>query len=160
MWQQLPVGVSACEALPDVADLIMRALFRANGKAHCEEMVSRIRLTGATHLHEVLQRPDVREDMRKHVNDSYSAFFCDLIVDETTIPRDKDALREEGLFPAVMLQVSSDLLGHPDDAKAFLQDEFLKRNLQLPAACAGRVEDLSARAEDLVLDLLSQGDAR
>lgn len=160
VWQQLPVDVSVCEALPDVADRIMRELFRVNGKAHCEEMVSRIRLVGSTHLHEVLQRPDVREDMRKHVNDSYSAFFCDLITDETTTPRDKDALREEGLFPAVMLQVSSDLLSRPDDSKAFLQDEFLKRNLQLPSSCAARVEELSARAEDLVLDLLSQGEAR
>ena len=82
--------------LPEISDLIIRELFRANGKAHCEEMISRIALTGTTALHEVLSRSDVLEDLRKHVNDSYASFFCDTMVDETQEPRDKQALREEG----------------------------------------------------------------
>ena len=59
VWQRLRVDVSDCTTLPEISDLIIRELFRANGKAHCEEMISRIALTGTTALHEVLSRPDV-----------------------------------------------------------------------------------------------------
>ena len=76
VWQRLDVDVEDCPNLPAVTDKIMRELFRENGKAHCEEMVSRITLRGATPLHAVLERPDVLADLRKHLNDSYPLFFC------------------------------------------------------------------------------------
>ena len=160
VWQRLDVGVEDCATLPEINDKIMRELFRANGKAHCEEMISRITLVGATPLHEVLSRPDVLEDMRKHVNDSYSSFFCDTITDATVEPRDKNALRKEGLFPAVLMQVADDQLANKDDAVAFLQTEFLERNLQMPSSVSRRVEDMTRQAENLVLDLLSQGESQ
>lgn len=158
VWQKMKVDVSDCLTLPAVSDLIMRELFRVNGKAHCEEMVSRITLKGETALHSVLARPDVCEDLRKHINDSYSAFFCDTIIDATRAPRDKAALREEGLFPAVLMKVAADQRSDSDSQVAFLQDEFLARGLQLPGSCARKVDKLADRAEDLVLDLLSRGE--
>ena len=129
VWQRLRVDVSDCTTLPEISDLIIRELFRANGKAHCEEMISRIALTGTTALHEVLSRPDVLEDLRKHVNDSYASFFCDT-------------------------------MSLPEEQIAFLQQEFLDRGLQMPSSCAGKVGKLSEQAEDLVLDMLSQGEER
>ncbi len=158
VWQKMKVDISDCSTLPGVSDLIMRELFRVNGKAHCEEMVSRITLKGETALHSVLARPEVCEDLRKHINDSYSAFFCDMIIDETRTPRDKEALREEGLFPAVLMKVAADQKANPEDQVAFLQEEFLSRGLQFPGACARKVDKLTDRAEDLVLDLLSRGE--
>ena len=158
VWQRLRVDVSDCTTLPEISDLIIRELFRANGKAHCEEMISRIALTGTTALHEVLSRPDVLEDLRKHVNDSYASFFCDTMVDETQEPRDKQALREEGLFPAVFLRVAETQRSLPEEQISFLQQEFLDRGLQMPSSCAGKVGKLSEQAEDLVLDMLSQGE--
>ena len=160
VWQRLRVDVSDCATLPEISGLIMRELFRVNGKAHCEEMISRIVLTGTTALHEVLSRPDVIEDLRKHVNDSYAPFFCDTMLDETQEPRDKQALREEGLFPAVFLRVADTQRSLPEEQVAFLQQEFLDRGLQMPSSCAGRVGKLSEQAEDLVLDMLSQGEER
>lgn len=160
VWQRLRVDVSDCTTLPEISDLIIRELFRANGKAHCEEMISRIALTGTTALHEVLSRPDVLEDLRKHVNDSYASFFCDTMVDETQEPRDKQALREEGLFPAVFLRVAETQRSLPEEQIAFLQQEFLDRGLQMPSSCADKVGKLSEQAEDLVLDMLSQGEER
>ena len=50
------VDVSDCANLPDITDKIMRELFRENGKAHCEEMVVRIALEGATPMHAMLDR--------------------------------------------------------------------------------------------------------
>lgn len=160
VWQRIDVDVSDCANLPDVTDKIMRAQFRENGKAHCEEMVTRITLTGASPLHTVLKRPGVLDDLRKHINDSYSMFFCDALLDNTVQPRDKQALRQEGLFPAVFLQVAEALRANQDDEIAYLQEEFLKRNIPLPSAYARSVDDFAESAENLVLDLLSQGDER
>lgn len=160
VWQRLRVDVSDCANLPAVSDKIMRELFRVNGKAHCEEMVARVTLTGATPLHTTLMREDVLSDLRKHTNDSYSMFFCDALIDATTEPRDKRALREEGLFPAVFLQVSDAQQARSEDEVAFLQDEFLQRGIQLPGACAHDVAALGEDAENLVLDLLAQGGSR
>ena len=160
VWQRMRVDVSDCSNLPDVTDKIMRELFRENGKARCEEMVARIVLEGATPLHALLERPDVLCELRKHVNDAYSEFFCDALVDATVLPRDKDALRAEGLFPSVFLQVAEAQRRNPDDAVAFLQDEFLRKNVQLPSSYTRMIDELAEDAENLVLDLLLQGDER
>ena len=158
VWQHLEVNVEDCTTLPEIDDKIMREQFRANGKAHCEDMISRITLVGRTPLHEVLSRRSVLEDMRKHVNDSYPSFFCDTLVDGTVEPRDKQALREEGMFPAVLLQVADDQRASTEDAVAFLQNEFLERNLQMPSGVSRQLDALTTDAENLVLDLLSQGE--
>ncbi len=98
--------------------------------------------------------------LRKHVNDAYSAFFCDALVNETVPPRDKEALRREGLFPAVFLQVADAQRRNSDESIAFLQDEFLKKNIQLPSAYTRNIDKLAESAENLVLDLLAQDDDR
>ena len=158
VWQRMHVDVSDCANLPDITDKIMRELFRENGKAHCEEMVVRIALEGATPLHAMLDRADVIAGLRKHVNDAYSAFFCDALTNLTVPPRDKEALRREGLFPAVFLQVADAQRRNPDEAIAFLQDEFIKKNIQLPSAYTRNIDAFAEAAENLVLDLLAQGD--
>lgn len=158
VWQRMKVDVSDCATLPDINDKIMRELFRVNGKAHCEQMVARITLEGSTPLHPVLQRPGVIDDMRKHINDAYSEFFCDTLLDGTVLPRDKDALRREGLFPSVFLQVAAAQRKSSEDEVIYLQDEFLKKKIHLPGACIREVDTLAEEAENLVLDLLSQGD--
>lgn len=160
VWQRMGVEVSDCDNLPGITDKIMRELFRQNSKAHCEQMIARITLEGATPLHALLKRPGVLADMRKHINDSYSEFFCDALLDATVQPRDKDALKREGLFPAVFLQVAEAQRENAEGEAAYLQDEFLKKNIPLPSFCVRAVDDLAEEAENLVLDLLSQGDDR
>lgn len=157
VWQRMDVEVSECANVADITDKIMRELFRVNGKAHCEEMCVRITLTGATALHEVLARPGVLEDLRKHINDGYPLFFCDALIDGTVLPRDKEALRREGLFPSVFLQVAETLRENEEAEAAYLQEEFLERNIPLPGCCMREVKTLSEEAEDLVLDLLGRG---
>lgn len=158
VWQRMRVDVSDCANLPAVTDKIMRELFRENGKAHCEEMVVRVTLTGATPLHTMLERDDVLSELRKHINDAYPVFFCDALVDATEQPRDKEALRREGLFPAVFLQVAEAQRANPDDEIAFIQDEFLRKNVQLPSSYTRSIDELAEEAENLVLDLLAQRD--
>ncbi len=158
VWQRMEVEIGECVNLPEVEDKCLRELFRENGHAHCEEMCTRITLVGSTPLHAVLARPGVMEDLRASINDSYPAFFCDALVDHTTSPRDIEALAGEGLFPAVFLQAAEAQRANQDEAVAYIQEEFLKKNLQLPKAYAKRIDTLAEEAESLVLDLLSRGE--
>lgn len=160
VWQRMDVDVSGCTNVAEIADVVMRELFRANGEAHCEEMCVRVTLTGATPLHAVLDRPGVLEDVRKSLNSSYPEFFCDALIDATVQPLDKEALRREGLFPAVFLQASEALRESPDEMEAYVQEGFLKKNLPLPSGYADNLPMLAEEAENLVLDLLSRGDAQ
>ncbi len=155
----MDVDVSDCDNLPDVTDKIMRELFRENGKAHCEEMVVRITLEGATPLHPLLERPGVLADLRKHVNDCVFGILLRHADRRHGAAARQGGARREGLFPAVFLQVA--------DAQ--------RADLERGGLCAGRVpeeerraaqrlrraiDDLAEEAENLVLDLLSQGDDR
>lgn len=153
-WERIEVDVSECGTVSEIPDLIMRALFRANGKAHCEEMCVRVTLVGATALHEVLARQGVVEDLRRQINDGYPEFFCDALVDATRRPIDKGSLRAEGLFPSVFLNTARAHRQNIAGEVAYLQDEFMGRGLTLPPACVKTVDDLASQAEDLVLDLL------
>ncbi len=158
VWQRVQVEVGDAETLSEMTDKIMRELFRLNGEAHCEEMCVRVTLTGETPLHSTLARPGVLEDMRKSLNESYTAFFCDALLDETRAPRDREALLAEGLFPAVLMQAADDLRESRDETIAYLQDEFLARNLQLPSSYAKRLDNLIESAEENTLDILSRGE--
>lgn len=158
VWQRMTVDVSECATVGDVNDKIMLELFRVNGKAQCEEMCVRITLSGTTSLHTVFSRPGVLEDLRKHINDSYPSFFCDALIDATTNPYNREALRKEGLFPAVFLQVAEAQRENQEASIAYIQEEFLKKNIQLPSAFVRRIDELSHDAENMVLDLLNRGD--
>ena len=96
--------------------------------------------------------------MRASLNDAYSEFYCDSLIDETTAPIDEGALRAEGLFPAVFLRtvdrLSEDVEGQID----YLQEEYLARNVPLTAALSEKkARQLTNEAARLVLDLLLQG---
>lgn len=154
VWERLSVDVSDCATVSDIPERIMRVMFRANGKARCEEMCVRLTLTGTTPLHSVLARTGVLDDLRAHINEGYPEFFCDALIDETRAPIDKESLREEGLFPAVFLKTARAHQARVADEVAYLQEEFLGRGMQLPPACVKNVGELAEKAENLVLDLL------
>lgn len=160
VWEKLEVDVGECATVSEISDMIMRALFRANGKARCEKMCVRITLTGATPLHDLLARPGVVEDLRQHINDSYPEFFCDALIDNTRRVLDKGALRQEGLFPSVFLNTARAHRSNVADEVAYLQEEFLNKGMPLPASCVKSVDSLAAKAEDLVLDLLQSDEVR
>lgn len=159
VWERIEVDISACANIPEVVACVMREQFAVNGEASCEMMVTRITLVGTTELHEVLGRPGVLEEVRHTLNDSYSEFFCDSLIDHTKAPLDTHALRAEGLFPAVFLKAAESV---EDDVTAqvdYLQEAFLARNVPLPSQFSEKkIRELSDEAASLVLDLLVQGD--
>lgn len=159
VWQRLDVDVSECESLPAVGERVMRELFHANGRAHCEEMVSRITLTGSTKLHGLLARDDVREDIRESLNDQYPLFFCDALLDATRPVRDEAVLREEGLFPATFLGVADAQADDEEGLLSYVQEEFLNRGVKLPGSVARSMDELARDARLLVLDVLLSEEA-
>lgn len=158
-WEKLTVDVGECSNIPVVVDKIMRAQFAANGQVQCEEMVSRITLAGTTPLHAMLAQPGVLEDVRAAANESYAEFFIDALIDETKNPLDRDALMNEGLFPAVFMRAAQALHDDPDEEIAYVQNEFVKRGLSVSASSLADMRRLSDEAEELVLDALLQGGA-
>lgn len=154
VWQMVQVDVSDCATVADCHDSIMRELFRLNAAARCEEMVERIELVGETALHDVLEKPGVLQDLRGQINEGYPIFFCDALLDRTRQPIDRDALAEEGLFPAALLRQSAAQAQDLQSTVAYLQDEFLARGLALPQSCAKHADRLQLEAEDLAIDLL------
>ena len=66
-------------------------------------------------------------------------------------------MRREGMFPAVFLGAAESLRENEPEAVAFLQEEFLKRNVALPSSLAQNVPTLASEAERLVIDLLCGG---
>ena len=108
-WEQLRIDVSTCTGIEDIRTACLRAMFDANAKAQCEEMMVRITLSGATPLYDVLACSETMEEMRADLNESNPTFFCDALVNATTAPLDKEALAAGGLFPAVLLRCARDL---------------------------------------------------
>ncbi len=160
-WEQLVVDVEACTNLPDVVEAIKKEQFSANSRDMCERMVSRITLIGTTPLHEALRQPAVLEDIRNTVNSSYAEFFIDALIDRTTSPFDREALKTEGLFPATFLQAAEDMSENEEAVSIYLQDELMKKGVDTTSAreVFDHIDDLTAEAEDLVLDLLMQKEA-
>lgn len=155
--EMLTVDVSGCATLSAVSDAVMRAQFRANGNARCEEMVSRVTLIGATALHELLGQEGVLEDVRAALNGSYADFYVDALVDRTTRPLDKASLRAEGLFPAALMEAAKAQRRAPAAQQTLLQEAFMQARVAPPTLTDEAAEGLMAQAEDLVLDLLAQG---
>ena len=158
VFERIAIDVGECRTLADVESLIQRVMFQRNGAAWCEEMVVRIALTGETKLHTFLARESVRDDMRKHLNGSFPVFFCDALVDRTSAARDTAALSEEGLFPATVLAMAADQQAHEDEVVSYVQAEFVKRGIPLPASLTRRLDMLEDEATGLVLDLLAAGE--
>ncbi len=154
VWQQLDVDISQCKTLSSITDVILKELFKLNGTARCEEMISRITLVGSTSLHYKLKNPQTLADIRKHLNDTYQSFFCDALLDSTTQPRDKNALKNEALFPAEFLKASQRLQENSDSEVRYLEDKFLEKGYQPPFDYERNISEMMTDAENLVLDLL------
>lgn len=156
VWQQFEVDVCDCSNVLDIQNKIVRELFRVNGKARCEEMISRITLVGATPLCRHLSNDSTLEDLRTSLNETYPSFFCDAIINKTTMPLDRSKLAAEGLFPSVFMRVASDQQALPDAELYYLEEAFTERNLSSLLGRIKDVEELASDAETLVLDLLTR----
>ena len=157
VWERPNVDVTDAESLSDIVERIIARLYRLNGGSFCSRMIERVVLRGATSIHEALQRPGVLDDMRDRVNNEVPDFFCDAIVDATTIPLDKERLLGEGLFPATFMRAYEQVSADREAELSYLQDAFAEKGLSLPRFVEKRLDEIGAEAEDVVLDMLNGG---
>ena len=154
-WNRLEVDVSACTTVAEVQEYITTAQFTANADACCQRMIFRVTLGGSPSIHDRLDA-HVLEEVRGAINDSYPFFFIDAIQNRTSAPLDKQALRNEGLFPAAYLAALDGYRAGDADALAGIEAEFCERDLPLPQAMRRVMPSLCDEAETLVLDLLGR----
>jgi len=159
VWQRMEINVEECKTLAEISEQIIREVFIENSKAHCEEMCVRITLVGKTPLHTTLEKPGVIGDLRRVFNEAYSVFFCDSMISKTVLPIDKKMLAKEKLFPAALLQASSQVKKEKEESLLYLQNEFLKKNIVMPPECEKLIPQLIEEAENLALDMLGKRDA-
>lgn len=159
-WQNTEIDISGCDSIVAVEKAILQRLFELNSQSYCEEMCSRVTITGATALHDTLSAPGVVEDLRINVNASHARFFCDAIVDKTRRPRNYDALRAADLFPAMILDTADEQAKHRKAAVNYLQGAFAAKGLNLPACAISDIKGLIETAKDDVLDRLEGGGSR
>ncbi|MBO4352325.1 MAG: DNA repair exonuclease [Eggerthellaceae bacterium] len=156
VFHTIKVDVSPCKTLSDASQLLQSSLFHENGHDHCENMVVRIILEGQTDLHGFLVQQHVLESMRKRLNDAYPTFYCDMLLDRTAPKRDRELAKREGLFSAHVLGVADQQRTAADEMVNYIQSEFVKRGIVVPASLPRRISDFEGMAETLVLDLLEE----
>lgn len=157
-WEMLDVDISECVGLADVQARCVRALFDANAKVPCEEMIARITLVGQTPLCGLLSASGTLEDMRAELNESYPSFYCDALVNAATHALDTESLAQGGLFVGAFMDAMSESRQGEEDLLAYLQQEFGQRGLTLPQGIEANMEELSHKAQDTVLSLLLKGE--
>lgn len=156
VWQKIEVDITECRTISDIQEQITNHEFVLNAQTHCQNMVSRVTLVGKTMLHYELT-PQMLNDLRDVLNSGYPFFFVDAIVNRTSAPIDKKALKEEGLFPAVFLATNKQQRDEKAQTLAYLEKQFYAHDVSLPHDIANHFDELSKEAETLVLDLLSKG---
>ncbi|MBQ9001975.1 MAG: exonuclease SbcCD subunit D [Eggerthellaceae bacterium] len=154
VFQQLEVDVGACQTLADLVHLVQARLFRENGQVHCDEMIVRVTLTGATALHGFLLKSGIMSELRNRINDAYPGFFCDALVRRTT-PADEDTTSP---FPQVVREIAAEESARETVLINYVQNELVKRGIAVPSSLSHRVGEFNATAEALVLDLLRESD--
>ncbi|MCD8317073.1 MAG: DNA repair exonuclease [Eggerthellaceae bacterium] len=156
VWERISVDISSCQTLSDAQSLISREQFRINGQDMCEEMVTRVTLTGQSPLHSLLSNPETLEMMREELNGSYRNFYCDALIDHTTKPRDYDALRREGLFPATFLRTADRAREKKNEQVSYLLKEFTDIGVEMPKKVPDEIDDIINEAASLVMDLIME----
>lgn len=156
-WQHLSLDVSDCSTISEIQEKIVSAEFEQNAHTRCERMIFRISLKGRSSLHAEMTEP-VLEDIRSILNDGYPFFHIDVILNKTFPLLDRKTLYEEGLFPAVYLDVMRKHRDEKDNMIIDLEKQFYQRDLSLPSSLEINYSDLCDEAETLVLDLLGKED--
>ncbi len=158
VWEQLQVDVSECSTLAEIQELIINEQFVRNSVDHCQNMICRVTLQGATRLHKELT-PQVIHDLKDILNNNYPFFFIDSIINRTRMVVDRAMLQKEGLFPSVLFDVMDGQKNNRALTISYLEKQFFARDLVLPGGLEHTLDELYEESETLLLDLLENSDA-
>lgn len=162
-WHQAEVDLSAALRLDDVRDALAAAVDGALA-ASAVPVVVRLDLTGRSEVHAALQVPGALDALVEDARYESLGFelwaWIDRVRDRTRPAIDLDSLRGAEDFTGDVVRLADDLLG--DATGVALVDEIAAPLLDRvsDAAFAPDAADVLARARDLALDRLLDGDAR
>lgn len=162
VWQMFDYDIGKHSTLAELQAGIMRALFALNGNAYCEEMCTRITLTGESSLARHLRDPHIVEDLRCSLNDEYSSFYCDAIINKTHLPslellsNMEKGVGGEGGFLSLLSKHSERRLACTNDIFDKLQEDFVRLRLRTGNVNTTRLAQFEKESLSVVQDLLIQ----
>ncbi len=164
VWHPAAVDLSSATRLDDVRDAIAAAVDAALAAAEAPVVV-RLDLTGRSDVHASLQTTGALaalvDDAREEALGLEPWVWIDRVRDRTRPAIDLDSLRTAEDFTGDVIRLADDLLGNASDGAAFI-DEVAAALLDRVGdpTLAPDAADILARARDLALDRLLDGDAR
>ncbi len=163
-WRQTEVDLTSALRLDDVRDAIATAVDDALASVSVP-IVLRLDLTGRTEAHVVLQAPDalaaLTDDAREEALGFEPWAWIDRVRDRTRPAIDLGTLRGAEDFTGDVVRLADDLLGDATAGAAFVGEIAAALLARLGKdAPAPDIADVIARARDLALDRLLEGDAR
>ncbi len=144
VFHHFDVSIENCQTLTDIARLIQIELFNENGTIHCDDMVVKVRLVGASSMFKSLIEGETLETLRDQINAAYPSFYCDCITHCLSIYDERDIVEEKIRAYSKLenpRQITSagglDIAELPDDefrkkSIAAVQDVFVKQGLEVP----------------------------
>lgn len=163
-WHQAEVDVSGAQRLDDIRDAIAGAIDAALASSHAPVVV-RLDLVGRSEAHDPLQVAGALQALVEDVREEALGFepwaWVDRVRDRTRPSIDLEGLRAAGDFTGDVVRLADDLLAD-EVAGASLVDDVAASLLErlADASLAPDAADIIARARDLALDRLLEGDAR
>ncbi len=163
-WHQAEVDISDAQRLDDVRDAIANAVDAALASASAPVVV-RLDLIGRSEAHGALQVVGALQALVEDAREEALGFepwaWVDRVRDRTRPAIDLEGLRDAGDFTGDVVRLADDLLANKA-AAASLVDEIAASLLERlgDASLAPDAADIIARARDLALDRLLEGDAR
>lgn len=156
-WESVRVDVAGASSVRELEQRIARALVDRADALESDLLLARVVLEGSGGLRDALLERGVLEDMRGRLNGMQAGFACDSIECRVTVPVDRNALYEQGMFPAALLAGLDGLWEDRSRLRDVLAGGFGERGLALPDYSDDDLGDLCDRAQDELLAMLLGG---
>lgn len=153
-WERVGVDVAGASSVLDLERRIAGILADRAAALQSELLVARVVIEGSGGLRDVLLERGVLADMRGRLNGVRAGFACDSIECRVAVPVDRNALYEQGMFPAALLAGLDGLWEDRSRLRDVLAEGFGEKGLALPDFSDDELGDLFDGAQDELLAML------
>ncbi|MGN0262361.1 MAG: exonuclease SbcCD subunit D [Eggerthellaceae bacterium] len=156
-WESVRVDVSGASSVLELERRTARILADRADALESDLLLARVVFEGSGGLRDALLEEGVLDDMRERLNGMHAGFACDSIECRVSAPVDRNALYEQGMFPAALLSGLDGLWEDRSRLRDVLAGGFGERGLALPDYSDDDLGDLCDRAQDELLAMLLGG---
>ena len=170
-WESLQVAITELESGQELLDAMDSAIRACTDPAGGRAVVLRLTLSGRGTLHQELCRPDVVDQIRERLNETYEGntpwLWCERIQLDTTSPVDREQVAQREDFPGYLVRIAEELRKDPgalDELRGALRPLYVNSNAApylrnfLPSDDEHR-ELLAAAEDECLAALVNEGDA-